>query len=766
MAVRALREIALFAFYAVVAVVLTWPLAANLPTAVSDLGDPLLNAWILDWNCYALTHKPLHLFNAPIFFPAKFPLAYSEHLTGIAILCLPFYAIGFAPLTIHNLAILLGFALSGYGACVLARVVTKQLLPSMLAGLLYGFVPYRFGQLPHVQVISGGWIALLLAALLVYRRSPTLRNAVLLGAAFLMNGLTNVYFCLFGSVAVVLTLVLIAIAERHDKRFWLRLGGALAIAFALLLPFLIPYKVVTETYGMKRHERESLEASATWSDWLIAPRESRLYGRLPPDEERHGERQLFPGAMMLFLSAAAFLMVRSGGQRPSAVQPLVDGRSLLVLDAIIVFLAFVTYLGAVTNEIHIVRHGRVLLDFGRSYFPAMLLAVCAVIRLAIRFPRALSEGNLRTAIANSRFSFELWAAALWIVIGVLGSFGINAFFHSFLFQRVFGFRAIRAPARWAAIAYAGLACWSATGASVLGRRKWVTALLFAAAFVDVWPRIRWEQALFEPSPVDRWIAQTQTGPLIELPIHHLDVLYFYLLRATEHHVPIFDGISGFEPPLHYKLRTEPLSDDTLTLLERNGCRFVVVRPDWFGWEAPGAFAWIKRGIAQGRLVFLRRFDAGINGDWVFALPRVEKDWPRFRAPQTRDPAGFTPDEELARLLDSKATYNGATFAELYEPKRMSEISGPMLVTGWAVSPNGIRSVNIRIDSGRIQVTADLAIRDDVTRAFPWYPQNRRNAFSKLIPRPRGVPEETDLQIEIIDGSGRRTLLPDVPITWR
>jgi len=229
---------------------------------------------------------------------------------------------------------------------------------------------------------------------------------------------------------------------------------------------------------------------------------------------------------------------------------------------------------------------------------------------------------------------------------------------------------------------------------------------------------------------------------------------------------IFDGISGFEPPLHYKLRTEPLSDDTLTLLERNGCRFVVVRPDWFGWEAPGAFAWIKRGIAQGRLVFLRRFDAGINGDWVFALPRVEKDWPRFRAPQTRDPAGFTPDEELARLLDSKATYNGATFAELYEPKRMSEISGPMLVTGWAVSPNGIRSVNIRIDSGRVQVTADLAIRDDVTRAFPWYPQNRRNAFSKLIPRPRGVPEETDLQIEIIDGSGRRTLLPDVPITWR
>src|SRR5438128_11846727 len=97
----AIREITLFALYAGIAIVLTWPLAANLTTAVSDLGDPLLNAWILDWDCYALTHRPLHLFDAPIFYPATFPLAYSEHLVGIALLCLPFYALGFAPLTIY-----------------------------------------------------------------------------------------------------------------------------------------------------------------------------------------------------------------------------------------------------------------------------------------------------------------------------------------------------------------------------------------------------------------------------------------------------------------------------------------------------------------------------------------------------------------------------------------------------------------------------------------------------------------------------------------
>src|SRR5437667_1922083 len=140
----ALRELALFLFYLTVAIVLTWPLAANLTTAVSDLGDPLLNAWILDWDCYALTHRPLQLFDAPIFYPATFPLAYSEHLFGIALVCLPFYALGLAPLTIHNLAILLGFAFAAYGGSVLARAVTHRFAPSVLAGLLDGFGPYRF----------------------------------------------------------------------------------------------------------------------------------------------------------------------------------------------------------------------------------------------------------------------------------------------------------------------------------------------------------------------------------------------------------------------------------------------------------------------------------------------------------------------------------------------------------------------------------------------------------------------------------------------
>ena len=52
---------------------------------------------------------------------------------------------------------------------------------------------------------------------------------------------------------------------------------------------------------------------------------------------------------------------------------------------------------------------------------------------------------------------QLALALLWIVIGFLGSLGLHFVFHEFLFGAVPGFRALRVPARWAVIAYLGMA---------------------------------------------------------------------------------------------------------------------------------------------------------------------------------------------------------------------------------------------------------------------------------------------------------------------
>src|SRR5438552_17867520 len=94
---RFARETLIFLFFLLLSVVLTWPLARHLRTAVSDLGDPLLNTFIVDWDVYALTHEPLHLFDAPFYAPGKYPLAYSENMTAIELLMIPLLLLGLAP---------------------------------------------------------------------------------------------------------------------------------------------------------------------------------------------------------------------------------------------------------------------------------------------------------------------------------------------------------------------------------------------------------------------------------------------------------------------------------------------------------------------------------------------------------------------------------------------------------------------------------------------------------------------------------------------
>src|ERR1043165_5075630 len=93
---------AAFIVYLALAVTFTWPLARVMSSAVpSDLGDPILNTWILWWNA---GHVPLTAswWNAPIFFPAQGVLAFSEHLLGLVPLTTPLIWISGNPLFAYN----------------------------------------------------------------------------------------------------------------------------------------------------------------------------------------------------------------------------------------------------------------------------------------------------------------------------------------------------------------------------------------------------------------------------------------------------------------------------------------------------------------------------------------------------------------------------------------------------------------------------------------------------------------------------------------
>lgn len=600
------RELAAFGIFLAVSVAFTWPLALHLDSAAADRGDPLLTAAILEWVGHALLHAPLSLYDFPIYHPGRFALAYSENLIGIALLLLPLRMFGLSALAVQNLALIVGYAFSAYGVYVLARLVTRRVAPSILAGILFAFGSFMVSHVQHIQIVWSGWLPLLLAAVLAYWRAPGGRQAALLGAAFLMNGLTNVYWLMYGGVLLLVTVAFLALAEpRRGRRFWLPLAGALAIASVLLVPLLLPYQIVADEYGMRRSTSDSRGGSASLTNWLVPSSRNALYGSVPDPALHLDERELFPGILMLFLAAAAW---RSRARVPTPEMAV--RRTPLILDLAIATFAIFTLIATIQDRITAGRF-----SFSGADVPAMITLILLLARF---FP------EVRNRMRTSRFTLEEQAAALWILFGFVASLGWNAFLHPFLFRVLPMFRATRTPARWAVAADIGLAVWAAMGAVALlertNRKRVVTALLLACAILELRPRIRWD--LLDPhvAPVYRWLAREKPGVVLELPVLAHGVPYEYILATAIHRNPILNGASGFEPPLHELLRTKEdklqYDDAFLDAAVRNGCAIVVVHESRLSPERRAAILPMLQ-----RLEPLRRFGT----DAVFRVPRAPAD---------------------------------------------------------------------------------------------------------------------------------------------
>ena len=105
--------------------VMTYPLVVKMGSHVPhDIGDPLLCSWILAWDIHKITSGVGGYWDANIFYPNRYSLAYSENLTGIAVPALPVFLITGNILFTHNLMFLLAFILSGYGAYLLVKYLT------------------------------------------------------------------------------------------------------------------------------------------------------------------------------------------------------------------------------------------------------------------------------------------------------------------------------------------------------------------------------------------------------------------------------------------------------------------------------------------------------------------------------------------------------------------------------------------------------------------------------------------------------------------
>src|SRR3954465_2138828 len=158
------REAALMVFlFACLTLAATFPLVLHLGRALpGDLGDPLFSSWLLGWDADRLRHGLRAFGDAPILYPSRHTVAFSEHMLGIAVPIAPIIWLTGNPILGYDLAFLLTYVIAGAGMYLLARELSGRRDAAFVAGVIFAFSPVRTLHVSHLQVLAWGWMPIAL----------------------------------------------------------------------------------------------------------------------------------------------------------------------------------------------------------------------------------------------------------------------------------------------------------------------------------------------------------------------------------------------------------------------------------------------------------------------------------------------------------------------------------------------------------------------------------------------------------------------------
>ncbi len=228
--------------YGLLAVMMTWPVAAQLGTHLPGGGDDLWShQWTFWWVKQSITQGRSPFYTNLLFHPLGVSLA-SHNVAWLNIAAwLPLQAI-VGSNAAYSLMFIAVFALNGFSMYLLARELTSSLPAAFIGGLVYGFWPYALSHYGHPNMIVICWVPLTL----LYLRRTLQRGQkrdVLLAALFLaLTGLTRWQLLIMGGVGIGLYLLYRCLGEKACRTR--RTLGLLVlvglVAGALMAPLATP----------------------------------------------------------------------------------------------------------------------------------------------------------------------------------------------------------------------------------------------------------------------------------------------------------------------------------------------------------------------------------------------------------------------------------------------------------------------------------------------------------------------------------------------
>jgi hypothetical protein len=572
---------ALLVYLALAAVALRVPREGFTTRIASDRGDPIFVLYTMQWGAHQIGLGMPSFWHAPIFYPARWATTYSDHVLLLAAFVYLGGLVGAGPVATYNVLVVLSFALTAWTCFLVFRRSGLGNAAALFGGCLFGFSPYRFQQLPHLQVL---WMVCLAPTLWTFDRllaAPSRRRAaIFLGfyAAHVLAGNYLAYMIHLPLAVLLLNRLRSAPTRAAWRRHRLLLGGTALVCGAFVAAVFVPYLIAARELGLHRSAIEMLDWGASLASYVDPG--GVWYSRFVPRGLHRSENGLFAGFVATALALWGLAVGAARLRPPTPGEPLAGSRRFALAACLAVGLG-----GIVLGEAFIWR----FVDgtsTARRFLPAALIALGAVGWLVLcrrwrpgarwnwdllpDWDRGLLAAGGACLVASLGYVYIAGAA----FVPGMSSMRVPARFYPFVSLAI-AFVAARLLDRW----------WRSRR---LGAQRGWTALILAGllAFtvVDLFPvRTRWPWLPATPPIYARIAADPAVGAVLELPFFQLSSNNnIYLQFQPAHWKPIVNGYSGYLPPGHTELRdlcTPVPGPAALAELRRLGVTHLVLHLD-------------------------------------------------------------------------------------------------------------------------------------------------------------------------------------------
>jgi len=308
------RHLAVLGLFAVLSIVLTYPLVGNLGSSILGAPAPgdnfeyLYKVWWFKHSLLDLHVSPF--FNADMFYPFGYNVALSETTLSNTIPALPL-TVCFGEVAAYNLTMLISFVLSGWGMYLLALHLTGSRVAGLLSGTIFAFCPYRMAHLGagHLPLMGTQWLPLLflyLGRMIVRQR----KSDAFMGALFYSLGALSAWY--YAYMFALAGLVYVLLRGRPWRQYlWRRSFARCALTFAVVCLLLVGPFVLPVTQLWKEASRpQSLlyldHFSASPLDFVYPNVMQPLWGtRLLKHYAQNVENMLYLGLVPLALVVVA-----------------------------------------------------------------------------------------------------------------------------------------------------------------------------------------------------------------------------------------------------------------------------------------------------------------------------------------------------------------------------------------------------------------------------------------------------------------------------